>query len=166
MNLGAITNMVSSYLPQPVGSITGIAGNFFGGSVQGAATATSSQPAATTQLSSIGSLISNLQNLAQSNPAKFSKITAAIGNKLQTAAGKAQAKGDTTLANTLTSLAQQFQTASQTGQMPSLSSLQSAFTGETSAVPATGLAAAYQAHSQSSLNVLSALNASMPASFI
>jgi hypothetical protein len=164
MSISAITNMLS-YLPQPVSSIANVASNFFGsGATAGSSSTptTSSTPSANTQLSPMGSLINQLQQFQQNNPAKFAKVTAAISTKLQKAAGQVQANGDTALANKLNALAQTFQTASQTGQMPSLSSLQAAVTGGNSQGP--GLAAAYQAASQSSMNVLSAVTASMPAS--
>jgi hypothetical protein len=164
MSISAITNMLS-YLPQPVGSIANAASNFLNSgatSSSSATPATSSTPAATTQLSPVGSLLNQLQQVLQSNPAKFAKVTAAISTKLQKAAVQVQANGDAGLANKLNALAQTFQTASQTGQMPSLSSLQAAVTGSSS--QGTGLAAAYQAASQNSMNVLSAVTASMPAS--
>ena len=165
MSISAITNMLSC-LPQPVGSIANAAGSLFG---SGAASSSSSTPgsfsAATTQLSPVGSLINRLQQVLQSNPAKFAKVTAAIATKLQKAAGQVQANGDTALANKLNALAQTFQTASQTGQMPSLSSLQAAVTGGGNS-QGLGLAAAYQAASQSSMNVLSAVTGSMSASLL
>ncbi len=164
MSISAITNMLS-YLPQPVGSIANVAGSLFGSGGASSAPSTSptssSTPATTTQLSSVGSLINQLQQLQQNNPAKFSKITAAISTKLQKTAGQLQANGDTALATKLNALAQQFQTASQTGQMPSLSNLQAALTGGASS-QGLGLAAAYQASAQSSMNVLSALSSSAP----
>jgi hypothetical protein len=167
MSISAITSMLSSYLPQPVGSIANVAGSLFGSgstSSTSSAPATSSTPAATTKLSAVGSLINQLQQLAQSNPGKFSKVTAAISTKLQKVASQVQAGGDTALAGTLNAVAQQFQTASQTGQMPSLSNLQAAVTSGNS--QGLGLAAAYQSASQSSMQVLSALTASAAGSII
>jgi hypothetical protein len=164
MSISAITNALS-YLPQPVGSIANAAGSLFGsGAASSSSSTPGSFPSATTQLSPVGSLVNQLQQVLQSNPAKFAKVTAAISTKLQKAAGQVQAKGDTALANKLNKLAQAFQTASRTGQMPSLSSLQAALTGGNSL--GTGLAAAYQTASQSSMNVLSAITASMPASIL
>lgn len=167
MSISAISSMLS-YLPQPIGSIANVAGSLFGSSPASSATSatsSSAQPATTTQLSSVGSLINQLQQLQQSNPAKFSKITAAISSKLQKAASHAQANGDTALSNTLNNVAQQFLTASQTGQMPSMSNLQAAVTGNTQG-SGLGLAAAYQSSAQSSMSVLSALTSSAPPSFI
>jgi hypothetical protein len=167
MSISAITNMLS-YLPQPVGSIANVASNFLGSGATASSSSTptaSSTPAATTQLSPVGFLLNQLQQVQQNNPAKFAKVTAAISTKLQKAATQVQANGDAALANKLSALAQTFQTASQTGQMPSLSSLQAAVTGGGNS-QGLGLAAAYQAASQSSMNVLSAVTASMPASIL
>jgi hypothetical protein len=165
MGIGSISNVLS-FMPPPVGSIAGVAGSLFGSgsTTASSAPANSSTPATTTQLSPVGSLINQLQQVLQSNPGKFAKITSAIAHKLQTAAGKVQAKGDTALANKLNSLSQEFQTASQTGQMPSLSNLQALVTGSGS--QGLGLAAAYQNSSQSSMHVLSALTSSIPPSII
>ena len=161
MSLSAITSMLSC-LPQPVGSIANVASSLFG-SNPASSSATSSTPATTSQLSSVGSLINQLQQVLQSNPAKFSKVTAAISTRLQKTASQFQANGDTALSNKLNALAQEFQTASQTGQMPSLTSLQAVIASPSQG---TGLAAAYQASSLNSMNVLSALRSSLPASLI
>ena len=165
MSISAITNMLS-YLPQPVGSIANVAGSLFGSgstsSTQAAPSTSSAPPAKSTQLSFVGNLVNQLQQALQNNPAKFTKMTAAIGAKLQKVATEAQGNGDTALANKLNGLAQEFQNASQTGQMPSLSNLQAAMSGNSQG---SSLAAAYQSSSQSSMNVLSALTASAPSLF-
>ena len=70
--------------------------------------------------------LSTLQQLQQQSPDQFKQITANIAAKLQQAAKDAQSQGNATWANELNQLANQFQTASTTGQMPTVQSLQQA----------------------------------------
>jgi hypothetical protein len=67
-----------------------------------------------------------LQQLQQQSPDQFKQITANIAAKLQHAAKDAQGQGNAAWANELNQLASQFQTASTTGQMPTVQSLQQA----------------------------------------
>ena len=70
------------------------------------------------------SLLARLQNLLQqvhdNRSERFAQITLQISDKLKSAATKAQTNGHTKAAEELTELANAFQTASQTGQPPSL----------------------------------------------
>jgi hypothetical protein len=63
-------------------------------------------------LSQAAQFFSKLQDLSQSNPSQFKKLTAEISSQLQTDAQKATTTGSQTFLN---NLASQFQTASQTG---------------------------------------------------
>src|SRR5271169_4780165 len=88
-------------------------------------------PAATLQdstsdISPMAQFLSNLQQMQQQNPDQFKQITANISAKLQQAATNAQSQGNSAWANQLNQLASQFQTASTTGQMPAVQSLQQA----------------------------------------
>lgn len=70
--------------------------------------------------------LSTLQQLQQQSPDQFKQITANLAAKLQLAAKDAQSQGNSAWANELNQLANQFQTASTTGQMPTVQSLQQA----------------------------------------
>ena len=88
-------------------------------------------PAATLQdstanISPIAQFLSNLQQMQKQNPDQFKQVTATIASKLQQAATNAQSQGNSAWANQLNQLASQFQTASTTGQMPAVQSLQQA----------------------------------------
>jgi len=81
------------------------------------------------QLSPFAQLLNTLQQLQQSNPAKFAQVTAQIGANLQTAAQAATASGNTAAASQLTQLATDFTNASKTGQLPSAQDLATAMRG-------------------------------------
>ncbi|HZU26346.1 MAG TPA: hypothetical protein VFA04_12545 [Bryobacteraceae bacterium] len=89
---------------------------------QSSATSSPQDPAP--QLSPLSDFLNNLQTLQQRNPAQFKEVTHAIAARLQQAAAQATSQGDTTKATALNKLASDFQTASQTGTMPSTDQLQ------------------------------------------
>jgi hypothetical protein len=70
----------------------------------------------TSDLSDAAKFFSKLQNLSQTDPAKFKQLTGEISSELQTAAQSATGNQ----AKFLTDLANQFKTASQTGDASSL----------------------------------------------
>jgi hypothetical protein len=80
----------------------------------------------TSDISPMAMFLSTLQQLQQQSPDQFKQITANIAAKLQHAAKDAQGQGNAAWANELNQLASQFQTASTTGQMPTVQSLQQA----------------------------------------
>jgi len=91
--------------------------------------ASSTQPQDNGQLSPLARLMSTLQQLQQSDPAKYQQVTAQIATNLQNAAQTAQAEGNTTAASQLSQLATDFSTASKTGQLPNIQDLAQAIGG-------------------------------------
>jgi hypothetical protein len=87
---------------------------------------TSTQPDSTSNISPMAQFLSTLQQLQQQSPDQFKQVTANIAAKLQQAAKDAQSQGNSAWAKELNQLANQFQTASTTGQMPTVQSLQQA----------------------------------------
>jgi hypothetical protein len=81
------------------------------------------------QLSPLAQLLSTLQQLQQSNPTEYAQVTGQISANLQTAAQTAQTDGNTAAANQLTTLANDFSTASTTGQLPNIQDLAQAIGG-------------------------------------
>lgn len=75
------------------------------------------------QLSPFAQMLSELQQLGQSNPTQYSQVSQQISTNLSAAATNAQTHGHATLASQLTTLSKDFATASQTGQMPNVSDL-------------------------------------------
>lgn len=71
-------------------------------------------------LSQMASLMKQLEDLQQSDPAKFKEVAAEIAQKLKDAAQAATESGDTQKAQALTDLADKFTTASEDGTMPDL----------------------------------------------
>jgi len=73
--------------------------------------------------------MSELQQLQQSDPAKYQQVTKQISANLQTAAQTAQQQGNTTAAAQLNQLSTDFSNASQSGQLPSVQDLAQAIGG-------------------------------------
>ncbi|MGH7868379.1 MAG: hypothetical protein ACREP9_12325, partial [Candidatus Dormibacteraceae bacterium] len=86
-------------------------------------------PADNQQLSPFAQIVSQLQQLQQSDPAKYQQVTQQIAANLQSAAQTAQEDGNTVAASQLTQLSTDFSTASTTGQLPHLQDLAQATTG-------------------------------------
>jgi len=80
-------------------------------------------------LSPFAQLMSTLQQLQQSDPSKYQQVTEQIASNLQSAAQTAQSQGNTTAANQLNQLSQDFTNASQSGQLPNISDLAKAAGG-------------------------------------
>jgi hypothetical protein len=81
------------------------------------------------QLSPFAQLVSTLQQLQQSDPAKYSQVTQQIATNLQSAAQSAQSSGNTTAAAQLNQLATDFTSASKSGQLPNIQDLAQAVSG-------------------------------------
>ena len=70
------------------------------------------------QLSPFAQLMSTLQQLQQSDPAKYKQVAATLASDLQQSALNAQGNGNAGEATSLNHLAASFTQASQTGQLP------------------------------------------------
>ncbi len=75
-----------------------------------------STPQDKNQLSPFAQIMSELQQLQQSDPSKYQQVTAQIATNLQTAASTATSNGNTNAANVLNQLSSDFSTASRSGQ--------------------------------------------------
>jgi len=87
------------------------------------------QQADSGRLSPFAQLISRLQRLQQSDPAKYQDVTKQIAANLQSAAETAQSQGNTTAATEFNQLATDFSDASSRGQLPNLQDLARAVSG-------------------------------------
>ncbi len=81
------------------------------------------------QLSPFAQLMSTLQQLQQSDPAKYQQVTQQIATNLAGAAQTATSEGNTTAASQLTQLSTDFSTASKNGQLPNVQDLAQAIGG-------------------------------------
>ena len=81
------------------------------------------------QLSPFAEMMSTLQQLQQSDPAKYQQVTQQIATNLQSAAQTATADGNTTAASQLNQLATDFTNASQNNQLPNIQDLAQAVGG-------------------------------------
>jgi hypothetical protein len=75
------------------------------------------------QLSPFAQMMSELQQLQQSDPTKYAQVTQQVASNLQSAAQTATSQGNTTAASQLTQLSTDFTQASQTGQLPNIQDL-------------------------------------------
>jgi hypothetical protein len=123
-------NLNNSYLQSILGSAlqgTGLSQN--SNTTSGSVSGTSSQQSDKTQLSPFAQLMSTLQQLQQSNPTEYQQVTKQIATNLQTAAQTATSQGNTSAATELNTLATDFTSASQSGQLPNISDLAQALGG-------------------------------------
>src|SRR5579864_2979610 len=74
-------------------------------------------------------MLNQLQQLQQSDPAKYQQVTQQIATNLQNAAQTAQTDGNSTAATQLGKLASDFNSASQSGQLPNIQDLAQAIGG-------------------------------------
>ena len=79
------------------------------------------------QLSPFAQVLSSLQDLQQSDPAKYKDVTGQIATNLQDAANLAHSLGHTAAEAELTQLSSDFASASQTGQLPNIQDLAQLF---------------------------------------
>ena len=133
MSIGSINPLSNSYLQsiltsaiQGTGLTTDSANNSLGS--VGASSTVSLQPD-NNQLSPFAQLMSELQKLQQSDPAKYQQVTSQIATNLQTAAQTATAAGNTTAATQLSQLSNDFNNASKSGQLPNVQDLAQAVGG-------------------------------------
>ena len=81
------------------------------------------------RLSPFAQLMSTLQQLQQSDPAKYQQVTQQIATNLQSAAQTAQSDGNSSAASLLNQLSGDFTNASTSGQLPDIRDLAQAMTG-------------------------------------
>jgi hypothetical protein len=121
MSTGSINGLSSSYLQSILSSAlqgTGLTTNSL------SSTSASSAPQSdSNQLSPFAQMMSELQQLQESDPTKYKEVTKQIAANLQTAAQTATSDGNTTAATQLNQLATDFTNASQSGQLPNIQDL-------------------------------------------
>jgi hypothetical protein len=128
--MGTISNLFS-YLQSGLSGVLPGAGptNTPASSAGSSGTSSVTAPSDNQQLSPFAQMLSELQQLQQTNPTKYEQVTGQIATNLQNAAQTAQADGNSTAANQLNQLAADFTSASQSGQLPNLQDLSQAAGG-------------------------------------
>jgi hypothetical protein len=125
MSLGPISSIASNYLQ----SILGTQRQNSGLSTNSTSASSPTQKPDSQQLSPFAQLMSELQQLQQSDPSKYQQVTQQISSNLQSAAQTAQSEGNKTAANNLTQLSTDFANASKNGQLPNVQDLAQAVGG-------------------------------------
>ena len=128
MNINALSNVADQYIQSLMGVSSNSTTSTGGTSSTAVATATAPQDAAP-QLSPFAQALSLLQQLQESDPAKYQQVTSQIASNLQTAANTATANGDTSKASELNQLANDFTSASQNNTLPNIQDLAQAISG-------------------------------------
>jgi hypothetical protein len=111
-------NILGYSSPSQTGQASGITSNVANNMSIGATTSG--------QLSPFAQMLSQLQQLEGSSPSQYAKETQQISTNLAAASSTAQTRGETTLAAKLSTLSQDFSTASRTGQLPNVGDLEKA----------------------------------------
>ena len=128
--MGPIASLSSGYLQSVLNSVlqsSGLTGTTK--KSQGSSALSSGLQPDNTQLSPYAQITTELQQLQQSDPAKYQQVTQQIATNLQTAAQTATADGNSTQATQLNQLATDFTSASQSGQLPNMQDLAQAVGG-------------------------------------
>lgn len=128
MSTGSISNLNNTDLQSIFNSTLRQAGLSTRGT-GGPNSVLSAQQADNQQLSPLAQVMSQLQQLQQSDPSKYQQVTAQIAKNLESAAATASAAGNTTAATQLNQLASDFTQSSQTGQLPNIQDLAQAVGG-------------------------------------
>src|ERR1019366_2993472 len=115
-------NYLQSILTSALQS-TGLTTNSTNNSLSTSASSSVSQSPDNSRLSPFAQVMSELQQLQQSDPSKYQQLTSQIATNLQTASQTAAAAGNTTAATQLNQLASDFSSASKNGQLPNVQSL-------------------------------------------
>lgn len=130
--MGSINNLSPSYLQSMPGTALqgiGATNNMTASRLNSIGTSSVVAPADKQQLSAFAQMISMLQQLQQSDPTKYQQVTQQIATNLQNAAQTAQTDGNSTAAAQLGKLASDFNSASQSGQLPNIQDLAQAIGG-------------------------------------
>jgi hypothetical protein len=119
--VGSISNLSNNYVQSVFNTVLQTAGVTT--STSGNGVSAIGTPSDNSQLSPFAQLVSTLQQLQQSDPAKYQQVTQQIATNLQAAAQTAQTNGNSTAATQLNQLAADFTNASKTGQLPNFQDL-------------------------------------------
>jgi hypothetical protein len=74
-------------------------------------------------LSPFAQMLTEMQQMEQANPAQYAQVSQQISTNLAAASSQAQARGNTKLATSLSTLSKDFSSAAQSGQLPNITDL-------------------------------------------
>jgi len=85
----------------------------------------SSAGSTSTTVSPFAQMLTELQQMEQANPSQYAQVSQQISTNLAAASSSALTRGNTKLATSLSTLSKDFASASQSGQLPSITDLMS-----------------------------------------
>ncbi len=129
MSIGPIANIAGGYLQSIIGPALRSAGLTSTTTTSNSTSGAGASQPDNGQLSPFAQVLNTLQQLQRTNPSQFGQVTQQIATNLQGAAQTAQANGNTTAASELNTLATDFTSASQSGQLPNVQDLAKAMGG-------------------------------------
>ncbi len=130
MNVNALSNIANPYIQSLTNAAMSALNSFQNTAGTGGTSSSTGIPQdGSPQLSPFAQLMSTLQQLEQTNPTQYSQVTQQIAANLQTASQTAQANGNTTQAQELSTLSTDFTNASTSNQLPNVSDLAEAMSG-------------------------------------
>ena len=124
--MSTINGLTSSYLQSVLSTAlqnSGLVTTSTAKSQSGTGVTSVTQPTDSQQLSPFAKLLSTLQQLQQTDPTKYKQVTQQIATNLQSAAQTATTDGNTTAASQLNQLANDFTSASKSGELPNIQDL-------------------------------------------
>lgn len=161
MSINPVSSLTNnSYLEQILNSALQTYGASANTSNSNNAVSLAGQNSDASQLSPFAQILSTLQELQQSNPTEYATLTQQIATNLQIAAQTDTADGNTSGASELTQLANDFTTASTSGQLPIISDLAQAIGGGAQGPPPPPPATDSSSSDSSSTSSMSSSSAS------
>lgn len=161
MSINSVSSLTNnSYLEQILNSALQTYGASANTSNSNNAVSLAGQNSDASQLSPFAQILSTLQELQQSNPTEYATLTQQIATNLQIAAQTDTADGNTSGASELTQLANDFTTASTSGQLPIISDLAQAIGGGAQGPPPPPPATDSSSSDSSSTSSMSSSSAS------
>ncbi len=127
--MGSISNISSSFLQSAIGKALQYSGLAAAGGSSVNSTSSVGQAADGQKLSPLTKLLSVLQQLQHTDPAKYKQVTQQISTNLQDASQKAQSDGNSPASALLSQLSADFSKASTSGDLPDIQDLAKAVGG-------------------------------------
>lgn len=124
--MSTISGLTSSYLQSVLSTAlqnSGLVATSTAKSQSGTGVTSVTSTTDSQQLSPFAKLLSTLQQLQQSDPTKYKQVTQQIATNLQSAAQTATSDGNSTAASQLNQLANDFTSASKSGELPNVQDL-------------------------------------------
>jgi hypothetical protein len=130
--MSPISALSGNYLQSVLSTVlqtSGLTGKNSSANLSSSSVSSIGLPSDSPQLSPFAQVLNQLQQLQQSDPAKYQQVTGQIAANLQAASQTAETNGNSAASAQLSQLATDFKNASQNGQLPNVQDLSQALAG-------------------------------------